>query len=226
MTSFGAEEFDQRREEGRREASKRATRSAIRAAADSLIAAQGFEATSVHQIAEAAGITDRTFYRYFEGKEGLIADEVTEWMQRVRGAIVARPLAEPPAQAVRRGLLDVATHLSENSRSQVVWLFADQPRALKLMRRAGARPLLRLEALIVEALLERETAAPSDQIPDLFTAEVLARTAVAVVRSVAAERMRMAREGADLSSPGLLVVRGFEAVKSLYGSAGSEPDGG
>ena len=59
---------------GRRETKKLAVRAAVERAARQLFAEHGYEATSVRQIADAAGVAERTFYRYFDGKEGLIAD--------------------------------------------------------------------------------------------------------------------------------------------------------
>ena len=52
---------------GRREANKQATRAALRSAAKQLFASQGFERTTVRDIARLANVTERTFYRYFDG---------------------------------------------------------------------------------------------------------------------------------------------------------------
>src|SRR5690242_16988013 len=51
---------------GRREAGKQARRAALTAAAHRLFAEHGYEATTVRDIAAAAGLTERTFYRYFD----------------------------------------------------------------------------------------------------------------------------------------------------------------
>ena len=83
--------------EGRREASKRATRAAILAAAKEMFADHGFEATTVRDIARAADVTERTFYRYFDGKEGLIAGEFLAWLAILRQAIIERPSGDPLA---------------------------------------------------------------------------------------------------------------------------------
>ena len=60
---------------GRREAHKQATRQALQQAADRLFAEHGYGATTVRDIAEAAGVTERTFFRYFTGKEELIIED-------------------------------------------------------------------------------------------------------------------------------------------------------
>ena len=64
-------------------------RTAVVAAALDLFARQGFEATSVEQIAQAAGVSRSTFFRQFGGKEDVVfadhevlLDELREWLER------------------------------------------------------------------------------------------------------------------------------------------------
>ena len=89
---------------GRREANKQATRAALTAAAKRLFAERGYEATTVADIASAANVTHRTFYRYFDGKEDLIAGEWRAWLAVLQEAITARPPAEPPLTALRHAM--------------------------------------------------------------------------------------------------------------------------
>ena len=62
-------------------------RTAVVAAALDLFARQGFEATSVEQIAQAAGVSRSTFFRQFGGKEDVVfadhdmlLDDLREWL--------------------------------------------------------------------------------------------------------------------------------------------------
>ncbi|MEB3370812.1 TetR family transcriptional regulator [Saccharopolyspora mangrovi] len=57
---------------GRTPHGRRKVRSAIAVAALEKFAEQGFEATTVDQIAEAAGVGRRTFFRYFRSKEDVV----------------------------------------------------------------------------------------------------------------------------------------------------------
>ncbi|WP_238418948.1 TetR family transcriptional regulator [Gordonia sp. 'Campus'] len=57
---------------GLREQNKLRTRNAIRQAAITLIAEQGYSGTTVEQIAEAAGVSHTTFFRYFPSKEQVV----------------------------------------------------------------------------------------------------------------------------------------------------------
>jgi AcrR family transcriptional regulator len=53
----------------------------IAAAAMSVFAERGFEATSVREVAEKAGIGKGTIYEYFSSKEEIIAASVQMWME-------------------------------------------------------------------------------------------------------------------------------------------------
>ena len=120
---------------GRREASKQATSAALRAAAMRLFAEQGYDATTVADIASAARVTHRTFYRYFDSKEALLSHEFGSWLTMLADAIRARPAAEPPVTAVRRAMLSVSQQASAEPAPAPLWLFADQP-----ARPAAGRP--------------------------------------------------------------------------------------
>jgi AcrR family transcriptional regulator len=164
---------------GRREANKRAVRDAITQAAQRLFATQGFEATSVRQIADAAGVAERTFYRYFEGKEGLIARDAQHRMDILHAAIAHRPPEERPFTAVRRAMIALAELATTDPEARPIWLFSDQPRPWELLQKSAPRPLLRFEEAITRALLARS------QPPPAATAALIARVAIAVLRSVA-----------------------------------------
>src|SRR6516225_6270446 len=188
---------------GRREASKQATSAALRAAAMRLFAEQGYDATTVADIASAARVTHRTFYRYFDSKEALLSHEFGSWLTMLADAIRARPAAEPPVTAVRRGMLSVSQQASAEPAPAPLWLFGDQP-ARAGLRRSGPRPLLRLEATITEAVLDRRSdgrAAPADP-GEEYQAQVIGRVAVAAFRSAVIYHRSLAARG-EGASPGV-----------------------
>jgi AcrR family transcriptional regulator len=177
---------------GRRETNKRATRAAIRAAAERLVAEQGFEATTVRQIADAAQVTERTFYRYFDGKVGLVTDQATAWMERLHDAIRDRPPEEEPLEAVARGMGEMVRQASANPGNAPLWLFADTPQQYALLQRSAPRPLMRFEASIADAVVART----GDSAEARRRADLLARVSVAVLRSAAIHRQRLLTDGA------------------------------
>ncbi|MFZ0377834.1 MAG: TetR family transcriptional regulator [Solirubrobacteraceae bacterium] len=169
---------------GRREANKQATRTALREAAKRLFAERGFEATTVRDIAGAANVTERTFFRYFDGKEGLVAEETLAWIARLHAAIGTRPSHEPPLTAVREAMLEVSRQMRSET-GPPIWLFSNNPRPFAPLRRATPRLLVRFERSIADAILTRAEQAPNTAASaDLeYHADVIARAAVAALRS-------------------------------------------
>jgi AcrR family transcriptional regulator len=91
---------------GLRERKKQRTRDALLRAALELFTSQGYEQTTVDEIAEAVDVSQRTFFRYFAGKEeaALAVQDMTEahFVEALRG----RPPGEAPLEALRRALLE------------------------------------------------------------------------------------------------------------------------
>lgn len=195
---------------GRREAGKQARRAALTAAAHRLFSERGFEATSVRDIALAAGLTERTFYRYFDGKEGLLAEEYESLLKALGAAIRERPAAEQPLTAIRNAMLAAirearAREPGGQAGPVPVWLFSDRPFAG--LRRLAPRPLVRMETAMADAVLARlradaagsrasggqgdRSAGPGQE----YQAQVVARIAVAALRSAAIRHRQLRRAG-------------------------------
>lgn len=89
-----------------RERKKQRTRDALMRAAVELFTTRGYEQTTVDDIAEAVDVSQRTFFRYFAGKEeaALALQElaVARFLQAVR----ERPAAEAPMEALRQAVLE------------------------------------------------------------------------------------------------------------------------
>jgi AcrR family transcriptional regulator len=85
-----------------RERKKAQTRRSLQREALRLFLAQGYEATTVEQIAAAAGVSHMTFFRYFPRKEDVVlADEYDPLFAEL---IAARPADEPMVEKVQRAL--------------------------------------------------------------------------------------------------------------------------
>lgn len=84
-----------------RERTWRAVQSEITDAAMALFLERGFDATTVDQIAEAAGISRRSFFRYFDTKEDVVLGDLAALGERVQVALQARPPEESAWVALR-----------------------------------------------------------------------------------------------------------------------------
>ncbi|WNI24956.1 TetR family transcriptional regulator [Streptomyces sp. ITFR-16] len=90
---------------GLRERKKRRTRDALVLAALELFTTQGYEETTVDEIAEAVEVSQRTFFRYFASKEEVVfaVQEMVE--SRFIAELRQRPAPEAPFEAMRRAVL-------------------------------------------------------------------------------------------------------------------------
>src|ERR1700744_2613559 len=88
-------------EEGLRERKKRETRAAISASATALFARQGFEATTISDVAGEAGVAKMTVTNYFALKEDLVFDRRAEIVDRLAVAVRTREPASPVLAAIR-----------------------------------------------------------------------------------------------------------------------------
>lgn len=141
-------------------------------AALALFAEQGFENTTVAEIAERAGLTERTFFRHFSDKREVLFAGGGEFEERVVSAIASALDSLAPIDAVAEGL-DAAAHLLEERRA-----FARQRQAIIAanaeLRERELIKLASLSAAIADTLRGRGLADPA--------ASLTAEVAIAVFR--------------------------------------------
>lgn len=90
---------------GLRERKKTRTRTAIQEAALRLFREQGYDATTVEQIAAAADVSERTFFRYFPSKAETVEYDPIEPV--VVEAFVRQPAHLSPTAALRAAIREV-----------------------------------------------------------------------------------------------------------------------
>jgi AcrR family transcriptional regulator len=88
-----------------RERKKTATRRELMTVALRLFEKQGFDKTTVEEIAAAAEVAPRTFFRYFPCKEDVLFADHPELVTLLRDTLATRPADEPVIDAVRRATL-------------------------------------------------------------------------------------------------------------------------
>jgi AcrR family transcriptional regulator len=69
-----------------------------------LLAGRGFDAVTIDDIVAAAGVSRRTYFRYFSSKEDVVVQFLAGAGADVVAALVARPPAEPPSVALRHAV--------------------------------------------------------------------------------------------------------------------------
>jgi AcrR family transcriptional regulator len=103
---------------GLRERKKERTRLELMAVAAQLFNDRGFDHVTIEDIAAAADVSPRTFYRYFPAKEDLILGSVEERGQALVDAIRARPDGEPILDSIRGIVREYAADFEANIDTQ------------------------------------------------------------------------------------------------------------
>jgi AcrR family transcriptional regulator len=167
---------------GRREENKQRTRSALEEAAARLFGEQGFEATTVRDIAAAAGVGERTFFRYFPSKEDLVLQQVRGLIPGLVDRVRARPAGEPPLTALREGMLD---WLSATGAAPTILVTGPPKSSAGGLHEAHALKN-DVENAFTEVLLDRFEAAGADRADraTVLRAAVQARASVSVIRGL------------------------------------------
>ncbi|TWP54363.1 TetR family transcriptional regulator [Lentzea tibetensis] len=102
---------------GLRERKKAKTRATLQQHALRLFREQGYEATTVSQIAEAAEVSESTFFRYFRAKEDVVLWDDFDGL--ILDAFRAQPAESTPVQAMRGAFRDVLGGLPEADRGKL-----------------------------------------------------------------------------------------------------------
>ncbi|MFI7442993.1 TetR/AcrR family transcriptional regulator [Nonomuraea indica] len=160
------------RRAGLREQKKQATREALRTAALRLALERGPDNVRVDDIAEAAGVSPRTYNNYFPSREHAIVAAVTgEREARIAAAVTDRPDDVGLADAVVEAIVDQYTAPDEPARDALL-LITTRP----TLRDAYVEAASAIEHPLTDAIAERlgDT--------DPHTARVLAASVAAAVR--------------------------------------------
>ncbi|GAA2529712.1 TetR family transcriptional regulator [Winogradskya humida] len=96
---------------GLRERTRQAVKADIAATAMRLFLEQGFDATTMEQIAAEADVSRRSLFRYFESKEDIALGDIAERGVRVQEVLAGRPDSEGPWEALRAALDVLATEM-------------------------------------------------------------------------------------------------------------------
>jgi AcrR family transcriptional regulator len=144
---------------GLRERKKARTRAAIREHAFRLFREQGYDATTVEQIADAAEVSPSTFFRYFPTKEDVVLQDDMDllWLEAIR----EQPPEVSPIAALRAGVHTAFARMGEAEWAQLRET-TELALAVPAVRGRMLEELARTTQALAEAVAERTGRDPSD----------------------------------------------------------------
>lgn len=170
-----------------------------------LFRTRGFHATSIDDIAAAAGVSRRTFFRYFPSKPDLVWGDFEAAVDRLRADLGALPPDLPLMEAITRAVVE----------------FNRIPQDQVTQHRQRMQLILQVPDLVAHSTLRYAiwrraisdfAAGRLDLPPDHFLPQTIGHCALGA--SVAAYEQWLQNPTADLSP---LLERGFGALSSGFG---------
>jgi AcrR family transcriptional regulator len=204
------------------EAHKEETRRKLLDSARALFAERGFQATSATDIAEAAGVTERTLFRYFPSKSALVLDEVIALLPAMLESIKDRPATEPPYEAV----CNAVTEFAKGKDLLLIRVFS-APGAIDLPLDDRQKTLIDAESTLAGILHDRYRLPDEDRL----TASVWACASIGALRTaLSVMYRRRTDDGLPKEALHEALRQCFSALAGTPGTAGepwhlTAPDG-
>jgi AcrR family transcriptional regulator len=161
-----------------RERKKLRTRETIRREAYRLFTEQGYEATTVDQIADAAEVSPSTFFRYYPTKEDVVL--IDDYDSALSAALRGRPAGEPIMTSILAALTDSLGPIIQADRDELLVrtrLGFNDP----AIRARSWDELQRSQDALAAVIVERTGRAPDDLEAHSAAAAIMA-VSTAVVR--------------------------------------------
>jgi AcrR family transcriptional regulator len=153
---------------GLRERKKQQTRDTIARVALRLFAERGYDETTLAEIAEAADVSPRTIFSYFESKEDILFCEEPTFLNLLKDKLQQRPEGTTTVDALRDFLAYVGPPDEETKlRKRIVT--SDPNLHLKARARFAS-----VEELLVDSIAKDLGAGPDDIRPPLIAASMTA----------------------------------------------------
>jgi AcrR family transcriptional regulator len=165
---------------------------------------RGFDVVTVDDIASAAHISVRTFYRYFPAKEDVFQVKITRRAEALRAALSTRPADEAPLHALRIALEEVVSAEDPAYGRRWMTVVAATPGVLNGVI-GGIQ--LKSHRAIAEFLGSRLGVATEDLVPTMLAA--------AVGGVIQAASTRWFLQGGDLTAK---ISEGLEVLEQGIGS--------
>lgn len=164
---------------GLRERKKAKTRASIQHHAMRLFRRDGYDATTVDAIIDAAEVSESTFFRYFPTKEAVVLSD--DYDPLLAAALRAQPADATPGEALRAAFRDTFTALDDRQRADLrgrITLVSQVPALRAAMLHEFSQAMELLAAVIAE-----RTGRPSGD----FAVRTVAGAVIGVMIAVFAE---------------------------------------
>ncbi|GIJ78247.1 TetR family transcriptional regulator [Micromonospora phaseoli] len=172
------------------------TRERIKAVALELFTEQGYEATSLREVAERLGVTKAALYYHFKSKDEIVTSVVSDRLDRM-DALIAWAENQPATRATRRAVIErYADAMFSGEEPSVMRFFEQNQTALKSLS-AGRE--LRGRMFQLAAVLSHGDESPAAQLRAVLALFAVHSSwfAVRTPNITDAERKRVALEVAD-----------------------------
>lgn len=127
-------------------------RDAIYDAAIELFAEKGFDETTVEEIALTAGVSRRSFFRYFESKDDLLAQNIVNYGKALVAGVAACPASFSALEVVRETVMAGAKYAASQPRTRQTIQIATRSASA---RQAHQSRLIEVEDSLAQAFAAR-----------------------------------------------------------------------
>ncbi|MEU6171477.1 TetR family transcriptional regulator [Streptantibioticus parmotrematis] len=194
-------------------AQRHRVRQDLATAAMRLFTTKGYEATTVDEIAAAAGVARRTFFRHFRSKEEAIFPDHDDTLVRVQAVLDSAEPREHPLDTVCRGITEVLRMYAESPEVSVERYRLT--RSVPALREHEIASVARYDRLFTRYLLGHfDEAAHQPGDDDPLLAEVAASAVVAAHNHVLRRWLRAGGKG-DVEAQ---LNRAFDVIRKTFGT--------
>lgn len=190
-----------------RERTRRAVQGELVEAAQNLFLERGYDATTVDDIAAAAGLSRRSFFRYFTSKEELVLGKFEMSGEELAEAFRARPASEDDWTSIQRMFDGVVEYVADEEKARRLELLEQIVASTPSLRAAYLGRLDAIQGSIVEAMRERAEGAGRAFRDDDPTPEALVGAAFACIAAARAKAATSDRPFSELAAVALGSLR-------------------
>ncbi|GAA0407581.1 hypothetical protein Acor_69240 [Acrocarpospora corrugata] len=179
---------------GLRERKKARTRRTIQEQALRLFAEQGYDATTIEQIAEAAEISPSTIFRYFPTKEDIVVQD--DYDPMLVTTLAGQPAGKPPLRAIRDTFRETMALIPATEQQEIL-ARARLQLTIPAIRSRVMQNMLDTLDVLSEAIARREGRDPHDIAVLTLTGAVMGALIPTLQRWVAEDGARPLSELVD-----------------------------